>query len=399
MTMRISTSGLYQQTLSALLNKQRELAKTQQELASGNRLTRAAADPAAAGQAQRLDHAIASLGHFDRASTLLGNRLRLQETALGDAGDYLARARELAIQGNTATVTAEDRKLIAIEIRHIRSELLSIANREDGSGRRLFAGQRDGVVPFSDSGGVVTYVGDDGRNLVDVAPDLALADTEPGSEVFMRPRTGDGEIRGSALPANAGTGVLQSTSVGDRAAWPATPLRLAFTSETAWEMRDGGGTVLSSGTYASGGTITAAGVQVRLAGAPAPGDGFAIEPAPRQDVFATLESLADALEAPADTPTTRARLGNALGGSLADIASAQEHFLSIRTAGGVRLASLDQAEQRRGDEDVSLRTTLSDLRDVDYAEATTRLSLQLTAIEAAQRTMLRVQSSSLFDKL
>lgn len=397
--MRISTSGLYQQTLTSLLAKQREMAKTQQELASGNRLERAAADPTAAGQAQRLDHALASLEHFDRGANLLGNRLRLQENALQDAGDYLTRARELTIQANTATVSASDRKLIAIEIRHIRGEMLAIANRDDGNGRHLFAGARDGIVPFADSAGTVTYAGDDGRNVVDVAPDLALADTDPGSEIFMRPRIGDGEIRGTAGSANTGTGVLSSTRVSDRAAWAGQTLQLRFTSPTNWQMVDGGGSVLSSGAFAPGGTITAGGVQMQVSGTPATGDAFVVEPAPRRDVFATLESIADALEAPADTPLGRAQLGNALAGALGDVATAHDHFLTLRAGTGARLNSLDNAASRRGDEDLSLRETLSSLRDVDYAEAATRLNLQMTAIEAAQRTMVRVQSSSLFDKL
>lgn len=397
--MRISTSGLYQQTLGSLLAKQRDLAKTQRELSSGNKLERAAADPTAAGQAQRLDHALASLDHYDRGSNLLGNRLRLQENALQDAGDYLARARELVIQGNTASVSAADRRLIALEIRHIRGEMLAIANRDDGNGRHLFAGERDGVVPFSDSAGVVTYAGDDGRNLIDVAPELALADTEPGSEVFMRPRTGDGEIRGAAGTGNTGTGVLQSTHVADRTAWNSRSLQLQFTSPGAWSMVDAGGTVLSSGTFTPGDTITAGGVQLQVTGAPATGDAFDIAPAPRRDVFATLEAIADAFESPADTPQGRAQLGNALSAALGDVATVQEHFLAIRAGTGTRLNSLDNAAVRRRDEDLSLRETLSSLRDVDYAEAATRLNLQMAAIEAAQRTMVRVQSSSLFDKL
>lgn len=397
--MRISTSGLYQQTLSTLLARQREMAKTQQEMATGNKLSRAANDPTGAAQAQRLDHAIASLEHYERGAELVGNRLRLQESALSDGGDYLIRARELAIQANTASVSAGDRKLIAIEMRHIRSEMLAIANRSDGAGRRLFAGEADGVVPFSDAGGSVSYAGDDGRNLVDIAPDLAIGDIEPGSDVFMRIRTGNGEIRGTAPTTNTGAGVLQSTQVADRAAWGGRTLSLAFTSPTTWEMRDSGGGVLSSGAYTPGQAITAEGVQVQLTGTPAAGDAFAIAPAPHQDVFATLQALADALDAPADDPVSRARLANAMGAGLGDIAAAQEHFLSIRTSTGTRLASLDTAFERRADEDLSLRSTLSELRDVDYAEATMRLNMQLTAIEAAQRTMLRVQSSSLFDKM
>ena len=84
---------------------------------------------------------------------------------------------------------------------------------------------------------------------------------------------------------------------------------------------------------------------------------------------------------------------------LSDVASAQEHFTAIRATTGSRLASIDQSSDDRAETQLSLKATLSGLRDVDYAEASARFSLQLTAIEAAQKTMLRVQSLSLFDKL
>jgi flagellar hook-associated protein 3 FlgL len=160
-----------------------------------------------------------------------------------------------------------------------------------------------------------------------------------------------------------------------------------------------GTTVVGSGTYAPGDTVDIAGVQTRLTGSPAAGDSFALQPAPRRDVFATLQSLADALEAPATTPAQKATLANALSGALSDISTAQEHFLGIRAATGARLASLDQSADDRAESGVSLKATLSGLRDVDMAEAASRLSMQLTAIEAAQKTMVRVQSLSLFDKL
>lgn len=397
--MRISTAGLYQQGLSALLRRQADLAKTQQQLTTGTRLTRAADDPTGAAQAQRIDHAVAALEQFGRSSDLLENRLRLQESALTDAGDILGRARELATQANTATVSPEDRSLIAKEIRHLRASLLAVANRDDGNGRALFAGQRDGVTPFADSAGVVSYSGDDGRNLVDVAPGFALADVDPGSEVFMRIRTGDGEIRAGAATTNTGTGVLHGASVTDPSAWGQRTLTLRFTDATTWTAEDADGITVGGGTYANGDTIAIAGVQTRLTGAPAAGDRFVLQPAPRQDVFASLQHLADALEAPSATPVQQAQLHNALGTALADIGSAQEHFIQLRSSTGSRLASIDDAADTRSENDISLRATLSGLRDTDYAEATSRFALQLTAIEAAQKTMLRLQSSSLFDKL
>lgn len=399
MSLRISTAGLHAQGLQGLLKRQAEVARTQQEMVTGNKLVRAADNPAGAAQAQRIDHAVALLDGFERNAALLQNRLQLQESALSDSGDLLGRARDLAVQANNASLSQEDRRMVALEIRALREEMLSVANRQDGSGRALFAGRVDGVRPFTDTAGSVTYAGDDGRNRLEVSPDLPVADTDPGSDVFLRVRTGDGHVRGTALPANTGNVVMQQTSVTDFAAWNGQPLRIEFTAPDAYRVLDAGGAVIATGAYADGGSIAIGGVQARLTGTPGVGDAFTIGPAPTRDVFATLEMLADALDTPAATAAERARQSNLITGALGDISTAQDHMLALRAGTGARLAAIDASDESRAAQNESLRTELSQLRDVDYAEAASRLSLQLTAIEAAQRTMLRVQQLSLFDRL
>ena len=74
-------------------------------------------------------------------------------------------------------------------------------------------------------------------------------------------------------------------------------------------------------------------------------------------------------------------------------------MLALRSGTGSRLAALDTAEDARGAGDLTLQQSLSELRDVDFAEAASRLALQLTALEAAQKTMLQVQRLSLFDRM
>lgn len=399
MTLRISTAGLHNQGLQGMLRQQQQVSRTQQELVSNKKLLRGADDPSAMAQSQRLDHALSTLEQNGKNADLLEHRLRSQETALSDVGTQLIRARELAVQANNSVLSDTDRKAIADELRTLREEILSIANRDDGTGRRLFAGSRDGVLPFVDNGGTVGYTGDDGRNLVEVAPDLSLADTDAGSDVFMRIRTGSDGVRGSAAAANTGSGVLQTTSVTDHTAWNGGPLRVEFTATDAYNVVDAGGTVLSSGTYTAGGSIDVGGVQLTLSGAPATGDAFTVERAPTQDIFATLQNLVDALEAPTSSSAEKARRDNAIGAAIGDIGSAQDHMLSLRSGTGTRLASLDNAADTRSANDISLSESLSQLRDVDMAEAASRLSLQLTALEAAQKTMLRVQTLSLFDNM
>ena len=399
MTLRISTAGMHAQSLQGLLTRQAQVARTQQELVTGTKLFRAADNPSAMAESQRLDHALSSLDQHGKNAGLLEHRLRSQEQALSDVGNQLNRARELTVQASSPALSAADRKAIASEIRSLRSEILSIGNRDDGAGRRLFAGARDGVVPFADNGGSVSYAGDDGRNRVEVAPDLSLDDTDAGSDVFLRVRTGDGVARGVAGAANTGSGVLQSSSITDHAAWAGQSLSVVFTAANAYDIVDAGGAVLASGSYTANSAISAGGVQLTLTGAPAAGDTFTVGRAPTQDVFATLQNLADALDAPASTPAEQARRGNALGAALGDLGSAQDHMLTLRSSTGTRLASLDGAADTRSAGEVSLSESLSQLRDVDYAEAISKLSLQISAMEAAQKTMLRMQSLSLFDKL
>jgi flagellar hook-associated protein 3 FlgL len=58
--------------------------------------------------------------------------------------------------------------------------------------------------------------------------------------------------------------------------------------------------------------------------------------------------------------------------------------------------ALDQQEGLNADFALHLETTLSSVRDLDYAEAMSRLSQELFGLDAAQQTYARVQNLSLF---
>ena len=71
--------------------------------------------------------------------------------------------------------------------------------------------------------------------------------------------------------------------------------------------------------------------------------------------------------------------------SLAQTGSDQKLVLS-------QLDVLDQTQLR-------LKTTLSEVEDLDYAEAVTRMQKELTALEAAMGSFSKMSSLSLFDYL
>ncbi len=402
---RISSNALYEANIGQLLRRQAELIATQDTLSSGRRVNRAADDPLAAGAATAIDRSLAELDRFDLNANVLANRLNLQESNLAQAGDALLRARELSIQAANAPLSSGDRASIAREIRQIRDGLLGIANSTDAAGRYLFGGAQDDRPPFVDAPTGVSYVGDQMQRRIEVAPALALQDADPGSEIFMRVPTGDGRVRASAAAANVGTGLLGTFGVVDSAAWAATGnagFQIAFTSPTTWEIRDAGGTPLvpaQTGPYTPGTTITFQGLQLRLNGEPATGDVFVVEPSAAQDIFRTLDDLADALESPATTVIERTRQQNAVFVALANIAAAQDHFVDRRAAGGARLSGIDEAQALREATSVTLKATLSDLRDTNMAEAASRLAQQSTALDAAQLSFQRIASLSLFNYL
>src|SRR5690606_20114284 len=128
-----------------------------------------------------------------------------------------------------------------------------------------------------------------------------------------------------------------------------------------YRVLDASGTEVATGTWQDGETISAGGVQMKLGGSPAAGDTFSVGPAGNRDIFATLDALADAMEAPGGTPAADARRTNVLSAGLGDLSTAQEHLLSARAGTGSRLASLDHAEESRSATALSLETTLSDL--------------------------------------
>ena len=71
----------------------------------------------------------------------------------------------------------------------------------------------------------------------------------------------------------------------------------------------------------------------------------------------------------------------------------------MRAGVGVRLNTLDAAQSTLEDNGINLESMLSDVRDLDYGEAVTRLNLQYAGLQAAQKALVKVGDLSLFDYL
>jgi flagellar hook-associated protein 3 FlgL len=398
--MRISTLTLQEKPVQAMLRQQSALARTQVELASGRRAQSPADDPVAAGRIDTLERTLAASRQYATNSELATMRLSLEEGALADAGSVLQRARELAIQANSGALDDSSRRMIGAELRQIRDQMLDVANRQDGSGGYLFGGLRESVPPFSRDAAGVTYSGDSLAREIDISPSQRVAVGHSGEEVFRGIPRGNGVFTTAADPGNTGSGRIDTGVVLDARAWVPGDYALRFGAAGAWELVDTGGAVQASGRHTPGQSLEFLGVRVKIDGSPAPGDRYLIEPAATGDVFGTLDSLVAALEAPrAAGAGAAAQFSSALGALQQDLDNAFDRILAVRADTGARLAGLEASANARDALELELNTTLSSLRDVNYAEAISRMNAQMLGLQAAQQSYAQVARLSLFDYL
>jgi flagellar hook-associated protein 3 FlgL len=395
--MRVSNDTLRAAFLAALDDARRRVVETQHQVSTGLRINSPSDDPVAAARVAHLDASLARLDQYQANATFARNQLGLEEESLNEAIDHLQRIRELTLQANNASMSAGDRHVIATEIRQNRDALLALANTTDVDGRFLFAGYREATTPFTVApGGSVVYNGDQGQRTLQLSDSRFVAINDSGAAVFQRIPEGNGTFVLGLNAANTGSGTLGASSVVNPASWVPDTYTITFLTPTSYEVRNSANTLIATDTFAPSQSLTFAGVELRIDGAPAAGDTFTVAPAAQRDVFATLDRLIAALDVPANTPAGRAQLHSNVGQRLADLDQALTHIIEQRGEIGARVRALDQQEALNADFTVHLKTTLSSVRDLDYAEALSRLSQELFGLDAAQQAFARAQNLSLF---
>ena len=395
--MRVSNDTLRSAFLAALDDARRRVVETQHQVSTGLRINSPSDDPVAAARVAHLDSSLARLDQYQANATFARNQLGLEEEALSEAIDHLQRIRELTLQANNGSASSGDRQLIASEIRQHRDGLLALANTTDVDGRHLFAGYTESATPFTVSaGGSVVYNGDQGQRTLQISDSRFVAINDSGAEVFQRIPEGNGTFVAGVNPANTGTGTLGAGSLVNPAAWVADTYTITFLTPTSYEVRNSANALVVAGAFTPTQSLTFAGVELRIDGSPAAGDTFTVAPAAQRDVFSTLDRLVAALDVPASTPAQRAQMHGNIGQRLADLDNALAHMIAARGEIGARVRSLDQQEGLNADFALHLNTTLSSVRDLDYAEAMSRLSQELFGLDAAQQAFARAQNLSLF---
>jgi flagellar hook-associated protein 3 FlgL len=397
MSSRISTSAIHSAAVAQIMKQQAQLSRAQNQVASGHRVEKPSDDPIAATRILDLERSQAELEQYQRNADMLTNRLSIGEQSMADVENVLVRVRELVIEANNGTMDSIARTSIATEIRSRTQELMDIANRRDASGEYLFSGYSTGTVPFTRGVAGVTYNADQGVRQLQIGPNQKIADGFPGSQVFVDIPEGNGVFT-TSQGVHTGSGSIDTGQIMNSGAWVRDTYTITFTATDAYEVRNAANVLVTSGAYTPGTTLAFNGITTTIAGGPATGDTFVIAPATTESIFRTLDDIATALSAP-DSPAGRATLQTTLAGAVQQLDQASTRVVNVRGEIGARLSTIDNTSRSRDLLKDELSVSVSQLRDIDYAEAISRMTQQLTGLQAAQAAYAKIAQLSLFDYL
>lgn len=424
--MRISTAQIFNSGASGIGRNQSDLFKLANQMATGRKVLTPEDDPIASAQALVLTQSSAVTQQFLKNQSDALGKLNIVESQVASVGDLLQSVRERLVQAGSTTLSNSDRAYITTELEARFSELMGIANSQDGEGNYLFSGYQGAVKPFSATTSGAAYQGDSGLRLLQVGAARQMATNVTGNQLFEAVRSGNGSFvtsaatTGAGAPVNTGSGIIDQGSVSDPGKWTAAlaaypggvqikfSVAAGVTSYQLFDSPAGTTAYTAAQAYTPGQSIklerTTApasdfGAAVVVSGQPANGDAFTIAPSTNQSIFTSLRSAISTLTSGIGGAYTSTEYSNRLAESLGSIDQGLENVNKVRSTVGSSLKELDSLSSSAEDLKLQYASSVSSLQDLDYTKAITDISQKKLQLEAAQLSFKQISQLSLFSIL
>jgi flagellar hook-associated protein 3 FlgL len=416
--MQISTREFLLGSLPDMLAQQNSISQLNREIATGQTMLDATSDPAGAAQALQTAGQIQRLT-YDSGNAAAGvQSIQGALGALQQVNTVLDQLNQAALTGASASTSADARRALVVEAQNALQQLLQLANTQDAAGNYIFAGSRNDAAPFTvGAGGQVSFVGDAAAQTLEIAPGLSVPVTASGQGIFSDQPAGNQGVAITAGAANAGsaTALVQGvTSLAQlaAAAGAGTQYAIAFTaagagSGLAYTVASGSGPpgsagfaatsgVVASGSFAAGADLQFAGLDVAIAGTPAAGDTFALQPGATTGLFQIVQNLIAALQSPQQAAPGGDAAQQQLQSVVGDLAGAQSTVLTAEAALGAGLSQLQAVQSQDQNQTTQSQTQLSELQSANLPQVIADYSSRVTALQAAQEAFARIQQLTLF---
>jgi flagellar hook-associated protein 3 FlgL len=407
---RISTQLTTYDSSYYMRLREYEMNQMQNKVGSQSRIKDLRDDPLAAARSTRLQSEAMRLTRYGKNIESVRSTLSTVEGNLRSGLDLLQRIRELAVQGANGIYDKSQMAYMGDEVNQLMEELVSIANAKDQGGNSLFAGSASRTTAFRTTEGrvpggagdmivSVEYMGNIGANAAEISEGSMVDVNLPGNVAFWAEQqqiysTVDASrYQVQADAAIAIDGVEIRLSPGDTVSAIAAkindanaPVRAHVDSATnalvletttphqIWAEDRGGGTVLQDV-----GILAAASGRAPLN----------VSPSARVfggSLFDMVINLRDALYAGSSE-----KVG---GLGLRGVDSALTNLSSVIGSVGARDSRLEAVAKRLDYQQPELVRFDSLERDLDMAEAITRLRTLETTNEAALSATARALNRS-----
>ena len=426
--MRISSSFTYQTGAAGINRQQNTLFELQKQLNSLKRINSPSDDPVAAARVLDTKQSDSRNAQFIENTKAVDSALQFSDNALQTVSDIMTQMKEMVVRAGNPAFKDTDLKIISGEFDGKMEELIGVLNITDGQGNYLFSGTKTSTPPYTIEGSrpygadtVIRYNGNDGQKSVQTGTARQIAITDPGSATFgtgstagrdsgnifdtmlrfgeMLKQGREGLNPKANLPLNSGTSV--TLQVAD-----SVPNITNTTAAAAFEdLKD---------AFGQGGVsinLPAGMDNATLPTLPAPynanftvvydgkvGEYRIRTPSPASEDTGLTLKFENLPTGPlvADSVTLKSYTLEAAQ-VMKGVDKAHERSLSTLAAVGSRRLEVEQSRDLGEDLNLVYKKSISDLEDLNIAEASTSLVMAKTALEASQLSFSKVSSLSLFN--
>jgi flagellar hook-associated protein 3 FlgL len=137
--MRITSGMMMETTLRNIELNQQRTEHLQEQISSGNRISRPSDDPIGTSQAMDLQHTLDAARQYDTNMDNASSWLNTADAAFNGVTQALSRANELAVQAANGTLGPADLQSINAEVVQLQSHVLDISHTQYGN-EYIFAG-------------------------------------------------------------------------------------------------------------------------------------------------------------------------------------------------------------------------------------------------------------------
>ncbi|MDP9941623.1 flagellar hook-associated protein 3 [Ectopseudomonas alcaliphila] len=281
------------------------------------------------------------------------------------------------------------------------------------------------VDPLVNGGNVINFRGmrfqldvvlKDGDNALDL--DNLLADTgTPGAPGIgthsFTLQSASTEFAVTRASTNGSAAVVAGGNVVNQAVFdsqfPTSGVVLRFTDDSNYEVYaqpvGPNSPVLTTGTVTAPypATFTVYGAEFSISGpaAAAGGDEFGVQPQfqEQRSILNTISRLRQALESSPTSPAGNLAVRDEVAIALKNLDNGMGKVLEVQTEIGARLNLIETTGTDNEDVTLVNRSVQAELRELDYAEALSRLSFQTIILEAAQQSYVKIAGLNLFNQL